>query len=73
MPFLINIKICESHVSHDSSEIILICLFAAQDTFLIIIHVESSCAVSDFFCGNHFFINLKKHILDRILIEENIL
>jgi len=31
-----------SSVSHDPSEIILICWFAAQETF-IIINVESSC------------------------------
>jgi len=30
-------------VSHDPSEIILICWFAAQKTFLIIINVENSC------------------------------
>ncbi len=33
-----------------SSEIILICWFAAQETFLIIINVENSCAAS-YFCG----------------------
>jgi len=34
----------ECSVSHDRSEIILICWFAAQDTFLLIINVENSCA-----------------------------
>ncbi len=34
-----------------SSEIILICWFAAQETFLIIINVENSCA-AQYFCGN---------------------
>jgi len=33
------------------TEIILICLFGAQVTFLIIINVENSIAAS--FCGNH--------------------
>ncbi len=33
-------------MSHDSSEIILICWFAAQETSLIIINVENSCAAS---------------------------
>ncbi len=33
-----------SPVSHDLSEIILICWFAAQDTFLIIINDETSYA-----------------------------
>ncbi len=33
----------QSSVSHDPSEIIL-CLFAAQETFLTIINVENSCA-----------------------------
>ncbi len=36
-------------VSHDSSEIILICWFAAQETFRIIINVEYSCAVTFFY------------------------
>ncbi len=31
-------------MSHDPSEIILICWFAAQETFIIIINVENSCA-----------------------------
>ncbi len=31
-------------------EIILICWFAAQETFLIIINVENSCA-AQYFCG----------------------
>ncbi len=35
----------KSSVSHDPSEIILICLFGAQERFLIIFSVESSCAV----------------------------
>jgi len=34
----------QSSVSHDSSEIILICWFAAQETFLSIITVKSGCA-----------------------------
>jgi len=34
----------ESSVSHDPSEVILTCRFAAQETFLIIINVEISCA-----------------------------
>ncbi len=32
-------------MSRDLSEIILICLFAAQNTFIIDINVENSCAV----------------------------
>jgi len=35
-----------SSVSHDPSEISLICRFAAQPTFPIIINVENSCAAS---------------------------
>jgi len=31
-------------VSHDISEIIIICWFAAQETFIIITNVENSCA-----------------------------
>ncbi len=33
-----------SSVSHDSSEIILICWFAAQETIIITINIEYSCA-----------------------------
>ncbi len=36
-------------MSHDPSEIILICRFAAQETFLIIINVENSCA-AEYLC-----------------------
>ncbi len=68
MPFLINIKICESHVSHDSSEIILICLFAAQDTFLII--MLKAVVLFQIFLWKPFFINLQKNSsIDKILIE----
>ncbi len=35
-------SLLQSSVSHDPSEIILICLFAAQETFIIIINVEKS-------------------------------
>ncbi len=34
----------QSSVSRDPSEIILICIFGAQETFLIIINVENICA-----------------------------
>ncbi len=37
-------SLLQSSVSHDPSEIIIICWFAAQETFLIIINVENSCA-----------------------------
>ncbi len=45
----------QSSVSHDPSEIIIIYLFAAKETFLIIINVENNCAA---LCGNsgHSFI-----------------
>ncbi len=33
----------QSAVSHDCSEIILICWFGAQERFLIMINVENSC------------------------------
>ncbi len=36
-------------MSHDPSEIILICWFGAQETFLIIINVKNNCSA---FCGN---------------------
>jgi len=37
-------SLLESTVSHDPTEIILICKYSAQETF-IIISVENSCAV----------------------------
>ncbi len=52
--FLYVIYICDQiwiFTSHDSSEIILICCFAAQETFLIIINDENSCAAK-YFCWN---------------------
>jgi len=36
----------EFSVSHDFSEIILICWFGAQETFLNIINVENSCELN---------------------------
>ncbi len=40
----ISESLLQSSVSHDPSEIIIIYWFAAQETFLIIINVENSCA-----------------------------
>ncbi len=42
----------EVSVSHNPSEIILICWFAAQETFFIIINVKNSFA-AEYFCGNN--------------------
>ncbi len=36
-------QLLQSSVLHDSSEIILICWFAAQETFLSIINAEKFC------------------------------
>jgi len=36
-------SLLQSSVSHDPSEIILICWFGGQETFLVIINVENSC------------------------------
>ncbi len=49
-------SLLQSSESHDPSEIILICWFAAQDMFMIIICIENSCAAS-YICENrdHFF------------------
>ncbi len=41
-------SLLQSSVSHDPSEIIIICWFAAQETFLIIMNVENCCAASYF-------------------------
>ncbi len=45
-------SLLQSSVSHDPSEIIIICSFAAQESFLIIINVENSCD-AEYVCGNH--------------------
>ncbi len=37
-----SVSFLQSSVSHDLSEIILICWFAAQETFIITINVENS-------------------------------
>jgi len=52
-------------VSHDPSEIILICRFAAQETFLIIINVENSCA------AKYFFVETVKHFFLIIILQMN--
>ncbi len=41
----ISASLLQSSVSHDPSEMILICCSAAQGTFLIVSNVENSCAV----------------------------
>ncbi len=43
-----------------SSEIILICWFTAQETFLIIINIENSCAAR-YFCGNWYILLFRIH------------
>ncbi len=50
----------QSSVSHDPSEIILIGLFNAQETFLIIINVENSCscAAYDLWISDFKFLHL---------------
>ncbi len=45
----------QSSVSHDPSEIILIYWLNAQETYIIIINVENSCAAS-YFVDFFFFI-----------------
>ncbi len=44
----------KSSVSHDPSETILKCWFAARETFLVIISVENSCA-------DYFFVEMVMH------------
>ncbi len=41
-------SLLQSSLSHDPSEIILICWFTAQEAFLIIINVENICDASYF-------------------------
>ncbi len=59
-----------------SSEIILICWFAAQETFLIIINAEIRFA-AQYFCGNgdklHFHESSKEQHLFEIEIFSNII
>jgi len=38
-------SLLQSSVAHDPSEINLICWFAAQETFLVIISVENRCFI----------------------------
>ncbi len=45
-------SLLQSSVSNDGSEIILMCWFGAQETFLII-KVENSWTSLFFFCENH--------------------
>ncbi len=62
-------SLLQSSVSHDPSEIILICWFAAQETFMII-SVENSCAAS-YYCGNRdtFFKDFRKNSNEQYLFE----
>ncbi len=55
----------QSSVSHDPSEIILIFWFSAQETVIIIISVENSCA------GVYIYIYIKQNnnLLDCWLIK----
>ncbi len=68
---LFSASLLQSSVSHDPSEIILICWFAAQQTFLIIVNVESSCAYIYTFislwkiCFLRWIESLKKHLFER--------
>ncbi len=48
---LFSASLLQSSVSHDPSEIILICWFTTQETFLVIINAEDSCA-AQYFCDN---------------------
>ncbi len=52
-------SLLQSSVSHDSSEIILICWFADSETFLIIVSVENSCAASYFVTFDQFYIYIQ--------------
>ncbi len=60
LEYILNSKVeflaslLQSSVSQGPSGFVLICLFAAQETLLIIINVENIFDTS-YFCGNHFF------------------
>jgi len=50
----ITLSLLQYSVSHDPSEIILICWFGAEETFLII-NVENNCAAFIFYICLRFF------------------
>ncbi len=60
-------SLLQSSVSHDPSEIIIIYWFAAQETFLIIISVQNSCAAS-YFCGNR---SIYSGFFDEYKVQKN--
>jgi len=63
IPAVFSASLLQSSVSHDPSEITLMWWFDAQETFLIIIYVENSCAayifVQSFIVIVFFLINRK--------------
>ncbi len=67
MPFFscdakLNFQHHNTSVSPNPSEIILIYWFAAQETLIIIINVENSCAASHFGGNGDIYINNIYHI-----------
>ncbi len=54
-------SLLQSSVSHDPSEIILICKYVSQETF-IISHVKT-VELLNIFCGNLFFLTLKEQFI----------
>ncbi len=60
-----QLPLLQSSVSHDRSEIILICWFCAQETFCIIVSVQN-CLIQDFLMDGKFkktFIGNRHHYI----------
>ncbi len=55
----LSASLLQSSVSHDPSEIILICWFAAQETCIIIINTKNSCAALYFSVNHDAFLSVK--------------
>ncbi len=62
-PAVINSSL-QSSVSHDPSEIILICWFAAQETFLIIFNVETVVLLNTFFRILWWKLKYEQHLFE---------
>ncbi len=56
---IIASSLLQSSVSHDPSEIILICLFA-QETILIIINFEKLCSIQ--YCGYYYYFFIERSL-----------
>ncbi len=56
-------SLLQSSVSQDPSEIILICWFTVQQTFIIIINVKNGCNIQYFVETQYFYFIKKNYII----------